>query len=171
MDITTDSDSDGVPDCQDQCPGQSGPASNGGCPEASWWRTIMNMVGQVWTSVNTMLGFFYGMFSGMVAAISGNDFTISYGGGSMRFSGSDLPFMHGETKAVTIGNTTHYRTGSLSRARSRCIVLEHEAWHVRQYQRWGPLFLPVYAATSLVEGYDNWMERAAQRAALAACGQ
>jgi hypothetical protein len=30
-----DTDADGVPDAQDQCPTQGGPATNGGCPELS----------------------------------------------------------------------------------------------------------------------------------------
>jgi len=28
-----DSDGDGIPDCEDECPEQPGPRSNGGCPE------------------------------------------------------------------------------------------------------------------------------------------
>ena len=30
-----DSDGDGIPDCEDECPEQSGPRSNDGCPEDS----------------------------------------------------------------------------------------------------------------------------------------
>jgi hypothetical protein len=49
----------------------------------------------------------------------------------------------------------------------------HERVHVRQYERWGPFFLPAYAAASLwalSRGrhpyVDNWFEREArQRAA------
>ena len=33
--VTVDTDADGVPDAQDQCPTQGGPATNGGCPELS----------------------------------------------------------------------------------------------------------------------------------------
>lgn len=33
--VTLDTDADGVPDAQDQCPTQGGPATNGGCPELS----------------------------------------------------------------------------------------------------------------------------------------
>ena len=42
MDMIGDRDGDGLNDCDDRCPGQSGPTSNNGCPEAGWWRTILN---------------------------------------------------------------------------------------------------------------------------------
>ena len=44
----------------------------------------------------------------------------------------------------------------------------HEHVHVRQYEQWGPLFLPAYAASSLWQlacgrrcYRDNWFERQA----------
>lgn len=49
-------------------------------------------------------------------------------------------------------------------------LLAHELAHVRQYERWGPLFIPAYlvaALFSLLRGghphRDNVFERAAQR--------
>jgi hypothetical protein len=57
------------------------------------------------------------------------------------------------------------------------ICREHEQAHVRQVERWGPLFLPAYVACSLWEWtrrnkgrhyyYDNYFERDARRA----CGE
>jgi type II secretory pathway component PulF len=45
-------------------------------------------------------------------------------------------------------------------------LLAHEAHHVRQYQVWGPLFIPVYLLLGMVYGYRRHpMEIAAQRAA------
>jgi hypothetical protein len=48
---------------------------------------------------------------------------------------------------------------------------EHERAHVRQYERWGPLFLPLYAASSLWQAmrgrrmyWDNHFERQARDA-------
>jgi hypothetical protein len=45
---------------------------------------------------------------------------------------------------------------------------EHERVHVRQYEQWGPLFLPAYFASSLWQlargrrcYRDNWFERQA----------
>jgi hypothetical protein len=51
---------------------------------------------------------------------------------------------------------------------------DHEQAHVRQVERWGPLFLPAYlAASALAQAkgqhyyYDNWFEVDARRA----CGE
>jgi hypothetical protein len=45
-------------------------------------------------------------------------------------------------------------------------LLAHERWHVRQYMRWGPLFIPVYLALAVIYGYRRHpMERSAERAA------
>ncbi len=47
----------------------------------------------------------------------------------------------------------------------------HERVHVRQYERWGPLFIPLYLAASLLAAvcgghayYDNLFEREAMEA-------
>lgn len=48
---------------------------------------------------------------------------------------------------------------------------EHERVHVRQCERWGPLFLPAYAMASLwawVRGRDPYRENAFEREAFAA---
>lgn len=49
-------------------------------------------------------------------------------------------------------------------------VRSHEHVHVRQYERWGAFFFPLYAASSLVQCIrgrdpyrDNWFEREAYR--------
>jgi hypothetical protein len=54
------------------------------------------------------------------------------------------------------------------------ICREHEQAHVRQVERWGPLFIPAYLLASLWEWNrgrdyyrDNWFERDARRA----CGE
>ncbi|MCI0633672.1 MAG: hypothetical protein L0206_07135 [Actinobacteria bacterium] len=45
-------------------------------------------------------------------------------------------------------------------------LLEHERHHVRQYARWGPLFIPVYLLLAIGFGYRRHpMERSARRAA------
>ena len=62
--------------------------------------------------------------------------------------------------------------------RSGCASLEelrdHEQAHVRQAERWGPVFIPAYLAASMLAwsrgGHyyrDNWFERDARRA----CGE
>ncbi len=45
-------------------------------------------------------------------------------------------------------------------------LLDHERHHVRQYTRWGPLFIPVYLLLAIGFGYRRHpMERSARRAA------
>lgn len=172
MDMGSDTDGDGVRDCEDQCPNQSGASSNNGCPDPSWSRRILNIVSQVWTSLNTMMGFLYGMFGGMVAAVTGNlgGYDVSFGGGSMNFSGGSLPLVLRRQQGITIGSTVHYRGSLPSDPRQRCLLVQEEAEHVRQYRQWGPLFIPAYVALSIVQGYhDNWFERRARAAARLAC--
>ena len=50
------------------------------------------------------------------------------------------------------------------------VCREHEQVHVRQYENWGPFFLPAYLLSSLWQGLrgrriylDNWFERDARR--------
>ena len=59
------------------------------------------------------------------------------------FSGSPLP---GGASAVTLGHTV---LGRDQRQLDRC--REHELVHVRQYERWGPFFVPVYL------GWSAWL--------------
>jgi hypothetical protein len=45
-------------------------------------------------------------------------------------------------------------------------LLEHERYHIRQYMRWGPLFIPAYLALAVPFGYRRHpFERAARRVA------
>ncbi|HEX9343787.1 MAG TPA: hypothetical protein VF995_09260 [Actinomycetota bacterium] len=46
-------------------------------------------------------------------------------------------------------------------------VLAHEFVHIRQHERWGPLFYPAYLLTSLAGYRRNPFERAADRASAA----
>jgi hypothetical protein len=51
---------------------------------------------------------------------------------------------------------------------------DHERAHVRQYERWGPLFLPLYVAASLVAlagGGDPYRDNRFEAAARAAAGE
>jgi hypothetical protein len=71
--------------------------------------------------------------------------------------------------AMTLGHVIIGRdVGSLDFCR------EHEQAHVRQVERWGPVFIPAYLAASVWAWshgrhyyFDNWFERDARRA----CGE
>lgn len=69
--------------------------------------------------------------------------------------------------AITFG---HVVVGTDHRVLAECRTHEHA--HVRQYERWGLLFFPLYAASSLWEAIrgngpyrDNHFERQAREAA------
>ena len=56
----------------------------------------------------------------------------------------------GDPLAMTLGHVVIARTEA-----ALDITHEHEMVHVRQYERWGPLFIPAYLACSLV----LWLRR------------
>jgi hypothetical protein len=68
-------------------------------------------------------------------------------------------------QALTLGHVVLGRDpDALERTRA------HEAVHVLQYERWGPLFLPAYAVASLLaalRGRDPYRDNRFERAALA----
>jgi hypothetical protein len=68
--------------------------------------------------------------------------------------------------AMTVG---HIVLGRNDECLTAC--RDHERVHVRQYERWGPFFLPAYFLASAIAALggghyyrDNWFERAAFRA-------
>jgi hypothetical protein len=66
--------------------------------------------------------------------------------------------------ANTIGQVVLCRSDAPSRA-----LLDHEAVHVRQAERLGPLLVPLYLWSNAIRGYrDNPLEHAARRGARAA---
>jgi hypothetical protein len=66
--------------------------------------------------------------------------------------------------ANTIGQVVLCRSGTPSVA-----LLDHEAVHVRQAERFGPLLVPLYLWCNAIHGYrDNPLEHAARRGARAA---
>ena len=120
--------------------------------------TLRRIAAYVWASPNTLLGVFLGIlllpFGGTVRIVRG---AVEFAAGvplALRF------------EAITFG---HVIIGVTQRALAT--AREHEHVHVRQYETWGPLFLPAYAASSawqLMRGrrmyYDNYFEREARRA-------
>ncbi len=95
-----------------------------------------------------------GVMCGVVAILTGGRGRIGRGvvefwGGAI---GRILPRMPlaGGAAAITFGHTI------LARSRDELeSCREHELVHVRQYERWGPLFIPAYLVCSLV----LWLRR------------
>ena len=79
-----------------------------------------------------------------------------YGGFVSWLLRGGMPWMAGGASAMTLG---HVVLG----ADQQCLAhsRDHEHVHVRQYERWGPLFLPLYGWFSLVlwlRGRDAYYE-------------
>ncbi len=148
-----------------------GADTNDPCGEREpWWERIwdhlMNVLGWVWTAVNTVLGLIYGALGAVAASITDVTFSVSYGNNAVQFEGGSLPFTRG-ARAITIGNTVHYAEGETP---EECELRVHEGHHVRQYQRLGPLFIPIYITVAVFTRYwDHPMEEAARREAESQC--
>ncbi|MEX2151521.1 MAG: hypothetical protein WD793_15010 [Steroidobacteraceae bacterium] len=117
----------------------------------------------VWAGPNTMLGLGAGLvmlaFGAAASRIHG---TLEFSGGAigLLFASRMQPVRF---QAVTFGHVI-LGTSAAALAGAR----EHEQAHVRQYERWGPFFLPAYFASSawqLLTGrhvyHDNYFERQA----------
>lgn len=123
---------------------------------------LLRTICWIWASPNTLLG----MTAGLVALASGG--TVQVRRGVVEFHGGLLEtlfgrLMNGSIIAMTLGHTILGRTSvALDLAR------DHEHVHVRQYERWGPFFLPAYGLFSLAAWWrggrayrDNRFEREA----------
>lgn len=120
-----------------------------------------------WASPNTL----FGLAWALLARATGGAWSVHSGvveahGGSVRGVLAHLPFVQGGASAITLGHVVLGRTQQdLDRTRS------HERIHVRQYERWGPVFVVAYVLSGLwvwargkdpyrdnrfeVEAYDN----------------
>ncbi|MDB5326850.1 MAG: hypothetical protein JWM57_2419 [Phycisphaerales bacterium] len=91
------------------------------------------------------------------------DGVLEVHGGFATFALRRLTLLQGGAAAMTLGHVVLGQDAD-SLARTR----RHERVHVRQCERWGPLFLPAYLGTSAVlwlmrrdAYYDNFFEREA----------
>lgn len=109
----------------------------------------------IWTSPASLLG----IGVGALALLTGGGWQLRRG--ALEFHGgfihwAFLRFPGVKPSAMTLGHTILGRTiGALDRTR------DHEHVHVRQYERWGPFFLPAYLLCSYVlwlRGYDAYLD-------------
>ena len=133
------------------------------------------MLRTFWASPATLLGLVIavltGAFRGGRCAIRSGVLEVHSPG--IRRALRHLPGTGGFVSAMTLG---HVVIGVDAQALER--TRDHERVHVRQYERWGPFFIPAYALASLwalMRGghayWDNPFERDAYRAELAnRCG-
>ncbi len=122
---------------------------------------------RLWALPWTLFGLSIGLLSlatgGSVLRVQG---TLGFAGGAARAFLRLAPLAHG-ANAMTLGHVVLGRSEDVLKA-----AYEHELVHVRQYERWGPLFVPAYfaaAAWQWLHGrdpyWDNPFEREAYRVA------
>ncbi|MGH7725361.1 MAG: hypothetical protein ACREOU_08030 [Candidatus Eiseniibacteriota bacterium] len=104
----------------------------------------MSALGKIWTSPNTVLGVTVGAVAVMLGA------RAQRGRNAIEFLDNPFVALLG-VRAVTLGNTIHYAPGwgpddfvTRYDGSARIGLGQHEESHTLQYERWGPLFLPVY---------------------------
>jgi hypothetical protein len=93
-----------------------------------------------WTSL--------GVFFGVVALVTGGK--AQRVGRVLEFHGGWLPWVLNYVPIV--GGAAAMTLGHVVIARSKKVLdhcRDHELVHVRQYERWGPLFVPAYLACSV----------------------
>ena len=111
----------------------------------------------LWAGPATLIG----LLILLVAAVSGGRAqrvrgVLEVHGGIVRWLLTRLVPIAGGASAITLGHVVVARDAEcLARCR------DHEHVHVRQYERWGPLFLPAYILASLylwIRGRDPYLD-------------
>ena len=124
---------------------------------------ILSVVRYAWALPATLVGL---LLSLLAFAVGGNarvvDGAIEIAGGHIARCLSMLP-RGCQFSAITFG---HVILGVDHAALARCRLHEHV--HVRQYERWGILFFPLYLLSSLfqmVRGRDPYLDNSLEREA------
>ncbi|QDU55852.1 hypothetical protein [Aeoliella mucimassa] len=120
---------------------------------------ILRFLRLIWAGPNSLLG----LVAGLLTLISGGRVQIRRG--VLEFHGGFSQWLldRWQVFGLTLGHTILGTTPT-----ALDLVRDHEHVHVRQYERWGPLFLPAYGWCSLVAWWtgrrayrDNYFERQA----------
>lgn len=124
-------------------------------------RSIARLAAYLWASPNTAIGAVAGL---LAIALGGRGRIVR---GAAEIGGGPLARLRGAAgiDAVTLGHVI-LAPGRPELERSRA----HEQVHVRQYERWGPFFLPAYAASSawqFLRGGDPYLDNVFEREARA----
>ena len=125
-----------------------------------WLITALRIV---WASPASLLGLALGLLGlATGGGVERRGCIIEFHGGTVTWVCRRMPLVRGAS-AMTLGHVVLGQTPeSLEFSR------DHELVHVRQYERWGPMFIPAYLFCSLrawLRGqnpyYDNPFEREA----------
>ncbi len=128
------------------------------------WQTVLFL----WASPGTLLG----LLAGTLALLSGG--RVQRIGRTLEFSGGFATwFLRRAARGASAMTLGHVILGQTPE--NLAFAREHELVHVRQYELWGPLFIPAYSLCALWlrlrgrHGYwDNPFEREAYR--ISPCG-
>ncbi len=132
-------------------------------PVAPW--PLTRLARYTWAAPTTLVGLVAGTLTlGTGGRVQYRRGALEFHGGFARWFANRIGF-----DAMTLGHVILGRD-------SPCleVLRDHEQAHVRQAERWGPVFIPAYLAASMLAwsrgGHyyrDNWFERDARRA----CGE
>ena len=124
---------------------------------------MLQLLAFLWASPYTLLGSMIGLL-GLITGGQGR-----WRGRAIEFYGGAVTWLlhrlsHGQfTLAMTLGHTILGTTDA-----ALDIAWEYEFVHIRQYERWGPLFGPAYLLSSLVlwiAGKDAYRDNPFEREA------
>lgn len=123
-------------------------------------KVICRAARYLWAAPNSVIG----LALGVVALMFGASMRVR--SGALEFGGARIPRPFAFC-AITFGHVILGVDHATLEA-----VRAHEQVHVRQYERWGPLFVPAYLLSSLVQLVrrrnpyrDNYFEREAREKA------
>jgi len=127
---------------------------------------LVRLAAYLWTSPNTA----FGLLFAPLALISGGSVRVV--SGVVEIEGRLIGWMlehciplSSGAAALTLGHVVLGRCSA-----SLDVTRAHERVHVRQYERWGPLFIPAYFGASLIaklRGQDAYMGNRFEREAYA----
>ena len=130
-------------------------------------KRVRRAAAYAWAGPTTLVGLtaagFARLTGGSVRAIDG---VLEVHGGFATFALRRLTLLPGGAAAMTLG---HVVLGVSAAALD--VTRAHERVHVRQCERWGPLFLPAYGAASVwlwLRGRDAYRDNPFEREAYAA---
>jgi len=126
-------------------------------------RLVLRVVACTWAAPCSTLGVLFGMLALLFGARAQfHEGALEFGGGRLGAALSRLPAGL-RFSAITFG---HVILGLDHATLAACRA--HEQVHVRQYERWGPFFIPAYLLSSLIQlvrgrrpYLDNFFEREA----------
>jgi len=109
----------------------------------------------IWVFPNSLLG----LFVGLLGLATGGKSQLSRG--CIEFYGGFVTWLLRRLGARGVTAMTLGHTIIGQKKDELTIVRDHEHVHVKQYERWGPFFLPVYLGSSLVlwmRGCDCYLD-------------